>query len=91
VREVLQANQCPAFEVRTVAELARSPQYRARRFFTPMRDAALGAFAIPSTPFGGAKPRLRPAPRLGQHNAQVYGALGLRPAELRRLEAAGAI
>jgi crotonobetainyl-CoA:carnitine CoA-transferase CaiB-like acyl-CoA transferase len=33
----------------------------------------------------------RPAPRLGEHTAQVLGELGVTPAEIDRLAAAGTI
>ena len=91
VREALQANQCPAFEVRTVEELAGARQYQERGFWVDEKDGALGRARTPSTPFGGPKPHLGPAPRLGQHNAQVYRELELRAGDLRRLEAEGVI
>ena len=91
VREALQANQCPAFEVRTVEELVGARQYQARGFWVDEKDGALGRARTPSTPFGGPKPHLGPAPRLGQHNAQVYRELELRAGDLRRLEAEGVI
>ena len=89
VREALQANRCPAFEARTVEELAQSRQYEARGFWIEVQDEAAGTVRMPSTPFGGPKPHLGPAPRLGQHNAQVYQELDV--GELRWLEAEGVI
>jgi formyl-CoA transferase len=48
-----------------------------------------GSFAL----FDGARPSIRRrAPRIGEHNAEIYGGeLGLSAAELTALRGAGAI
>ena len=71
------------------------PQLAARDFWrtiTPTEGlppiAFPGGFAL----FDGERPEVtRPAPRPGQHNAEIYGELGLSAAELARLREAGAV
>ena len=47
-----------------------------------------GGFAL----FDGARPAVRrAAPTLGEHNAEVYGDVGIDAAELARLQAAGTV
>jgi benzylsuccinate CoA-transferase BbsE subunit len=79
----------------TAREVLASRQLAAREFFASVEHPALarplthpGAFARTSR--GGVGIR-RPAPRLGEHNAEVYGALGLDAAALGRLAAEGIV
>jgi crotonobetainyl-CoA:carnitine CoA-transferase CaiB-like acyl-CoA transferase len=46
---------------------------------------------FPFRPGGQAPPIRRPAPRLGEHTAEVLGDLGLAAGEIRRLAAAGVV
>jgi len=47
-----------------------------------------GGFAL----FDGERPALRrPAPRVGEHNVEIYGEAGVTPDELAQLRAAGTI
>ena len=47
-----------------------------------------GGFAL----FDGERPKVkRPAPRVGEHNAEIYGEVGVGPRELERLRAAGVV
>ncbi|MGH7865028.1 MAG: CaiB/BaiF CoA transferase family protein [Candidatus Binataceae bacterium] len=80
----------------TVAEIAADEQLKSREFFVTVNHDTLGreltlpgAFAkLSETPIA---PPTR-APRLGEHNAQVYGAmLGLDEPKLSQLRAAGAV
>ncbi len=83
--------------VNTVAEIAADEQLAAREFFVPVRhdiDGAVtltfpGAFAkLSATPLASPAP----APRLGQHNQEVWGGLlGLSARELSMLRASGII
>jgi benzylsuccinate CoA-transferase BbsE subunit len=72
----------------TAREIVASRQAAAREFFIDLDHPALGrelklpgAFAKTSS--GGVRVR-RPAPRLGEHNAEVYEKLGLDVAALAR-------
>ena len=76
--------------VQTPEDLARCPQLAARDFFTRVDHPVLGKLRVPfrlwnmsATP---ARYRI-PSPLLGQHNAQVFGALGLDGEALARLRA----
>ena len=71
------------------------PQLRARDFWRTVTPAEglpplrfPGGFAL----FDGARPAVRrAAPRVGEHNAEVYRDAGVDAAELARLHAAGAV
>ena len=71
------------------------PQLQARGFWRSVSPIdgvpALpfpGGFAL----FDGERPALRrPAPRVGEHNAEVYAAIGVGAEELARLRAAGTV
>jgi crotonobetainyl-CoA:carnitine CoA-transferase CaiB-like acyl-CoA transferase len=81
----------PVFPVRSMREMITSEQYRERNFFVEIDHPVAGPLTYPGAPFKlSATPwQVRsPAPRLGEHNVQVYGErLGLsseRIAQLRR-------
>jgi benzylsuccinate CoA-transferase BbsE subunit len=85
-----------AAPVSTAADIAADPQLKSRGFFTEVEAPALqrkitlpGAFAkLSKTPIGPAGP----PPGVGEHNQAVYGELlGLTPARLAELHAAGVI
>ncbi len=76
-------------------EILEQPQLRSRGFFTTIEYPELGAaiehpafFARSSACRIGVRGR---APRVGEHNAPVYGELGLGRAELAALADAGVI
>jgi crotonobetainyl-CoA:carnitine CoA-transferase CaiB-like acyl-CoA transferase len=81
--------------VQTAADLAGCPQLQARDFYHEVDHPVIGGLPVPfrlwdmtETP---ARCR-RPAPLLGQHNAEVYGdLLGLSGGDLATLRAAGVI
>jgi benzylsuccinate CoA-transferase BbsE subunit len=80
----------------TVEEIVADPQLAARGFWQTLpapweAEASVrlpGSFAL----FDGERPPLRrPAPRLGEHNAELYGELGLGPEALAQLRAEGVV
>jgi len=95
IMEKCQAAGCPITAVFTIAEAAEQPHLKARDYFVDIEHPDLGRvrnlgapFKLPACPGGP----VRPAPRLGQHNAEVYGRLlGLSNAELAALKGKGVI
>jgi CoA:oxalate CoA-transferase len=79
----------PIVPIPTVAELLEWEQLNARAYFETVRDPVLGPIRIPGAPLRLTSHRpvpSRPAPRLGEHNAEILsGQLGLCDAELARL------
>ena len=61
----------------TAEDLMNSPQYQHREFFIELDHPVAGRLVYPGMPmrWGTAVWNLRPAPLLGQHNAEVYGEL----------------
>ncbi|NMG01193.1 CoA transferase, partial [Aromatoleum toluolicum] len=89
IMEKCQAAGCPVTAVFTIAEAAAQPHLQARDYFVDMEHPQLGRlknlgapFKLPACP-GGPE---RPAPLLGQHNAEVYRELlGLTAMDVRGL------
>jgi len=97
-REIMdrcQAEGVPVTAVFTIAEAAEHPHLAARGYLTELDHPALGRvrdlgapFKLPASPGGPS----RPAPLLGEHNAEVYGArLGLDAGALAELRREGAL
>ncbi len=97
-REIMdrcQAEGVPVTAVFTVAEAAEHPHLAARGYLTELHHPVLGTvrdlgapFQLPASPGGPT----RPAPLLGQHNAEVYGErLGLDAAAVADLRTAGVV
>ncbi len=77
------------------AEISRQPQLRHRRLFTTVDYPELGA-SIEHPDFFAKSSRCRigicrRAPRVGEHNAELYGELGVTGAELIALARAGVV
>jgi crotonobetainyl-CoA:carnitine CoA-transferase CaiB-like acyl-CoA transferase len=76
-------------------EVVTSAQYRERGFFVTVDHPATGPLQYPGAPFKfSATPwQVRsPAPRLGEHNARVYGEwLGMSAERLQQLQKLGVI
>lgn len=91
----MQAAGVPAGPVHRTSDIAIDPQLADRDFFATISHPQSGTHAYPGvlwrlsgTP-GGVS---RPAPTLGQHNADVFGdLLGLETAEIQTLETDGII
>jgi len=92
VMETLQVNGCPAGAVNDPADVLASPQLQARGYFVEMGHPDAGRYKYPSAPWKlSATPASyeRAAPRLGEHNTDVFcRELGLTPAELTDLRRA---
>ena len=80
----------------TPEDIAKNPQLQYRQWLTPVEHAELeDTIQYPGPPYRLSETpwriRRRP-PSLGEHNDQVYaGELGMKPEELERLRASGAI
>jgi len=90
-----QRRHIPLAPVNTPADILDSPQLKHRQYFVrvphPLREEPL---AMPGAPYRLSRTPWRiqrPAPRLGEHNAEVYGAAGIAGPDLKRLAAAGVI
>jgi len=89
-----QAYSCPATAVNTPAELVEDPHFAERHFFVEAEHPVAGKLKYTGAVFkseGMPWEIRRPAPLLGQHNAEVYGALGYRAEELVKLREMGVI
>jgi len=79
----------------SVAEVLEWEQTRARNYFETIDDPVLGKIRVPGTPLRLTSHRAvasRPAPRLGEHNREIFGdRLGLTDAEIDSLKKAGTI
>jgi benzylsuccinate CoA-transferase BbsE subunit len=83
----------------TPREIVASEQLAAREFFVNVPDPARGAVRVPG-PFArttSADPEAtavavrRPAPRLGEHTAEVLADIGIGAPELARLRGEGTV
>jgi succinyl-CoA---D-citramalate CoA-transferase len=95
VEAILVAAQVPVTRAHSIADIVADPHYTARADIVSVDDPTIGA-----TRMQAVYPRLsetpgqirRGAPRLGEHNREVYGdLLGLSIDEIARLEAEGII
>jgi crotonobetainyl-CoA:carnitine CoA-transferase CaiB-like acyl-CoA transferase len=77
-----------------ISQIVADPHFQARESVVALPDADLGHVQMQGIPVKlSATPGafFRPAPRLGEHNAAVLGALGVSAAEFERLRAEGVI
>src|SRR5215472_47681 len=81
----------PCGPVYDCAQMFADPQVRHRGLVQYASDPELGEVPPIRTPVRiGEDVRVRTvAPKLGQHNAEIFGRLGLSEAEMTRLHAAG--
>jgi CoA:oxalate CoA-transferase len=91
--EVLEAAGVPCGPVYDYAQMFADPQVHHRRLVQYASDPELGDVPHIRTPVRiGEGVRVRAvAPKLGQHNAQIFGRLGVTKAELRGLRAKGVL
>ena len=87
--EVLEAAGVPCGPVYDYAQMFADPQVRHRGLVQYARDEELGEVPHIRTPIKiGDAVRVRTvAPKLGQHNAEIFGRLGVSEAEMVELHA----
>jgi crotonobetainyl-CoA:carnitine CoA-transferase CaiB-like acyl-CoA transferase len=91
---IFQERGMPVAPVNSVADLVDDPGLEVRGFFHQIFHPTVGPAAYPGLPFvlHGTPGALRtPAPRLGEHNAQVYGELGITAEDLDVYIGAGVV
>ena len=85
----------PCAPVRTPPEVMHDPHMHGRGMLQRIEHPELGEIVVPSSPLwlhGTDRVPAAPSPTIGQHNDEIYGGwLGLAPAELADLRAAGVI
>lgn len=78
----------------TVDEVVTHSHLQARRYFVEMSREDTGPLIYPGAPYKLSETPCaytRPAPQLGEHNAEVFGEVGLSPPDLVGLRRAGVI
>jgi crotonobetainyl-CoA:carnitine CoA-transferase CaiB-like acyl-CoA transferase len=89
-----QARRVPFAPVSTMGDLLNSEHLKARGFFVEIAQPVAGTHKYPGAPlkYGRTPWEIRrPAPTLGQHNAEVFGAIGIDAARQAELRAKGVI
>ena len=92
--ELLTAARVPVSPVNDMADVFADPHIQARGNITEVNDPDLGAVRLlaPSPRLSLTPSRVRSTgPAIGQHNAEVYGALGFEAEQLAELRVAGVI
>jgi CoA:oxalate CoA-transferase len=91
----LKAGRVPAAPVRTAPEVMHDPHMHERGMLERVDHPELGEIVVPTSPLRlhGLPPApTRPSPKVGQHNAEIYGGwLGLSAAEIAALKEEGVI
>lgn len=92
--ELLQASGVPCAPVREIDEVVADPHLHQRGMLRELDHPEFGPMVLPHSPLhvGTHDQQLRPSPRLGQHNDEVFGSwLGLDPESLEDLREKGVI
>lgn len=95
VMALLKHHRIPSAPVRNLREVMHDPHMHQRGMLETIDHPDLGRIVVPTSPLrfhGADKLATTPSPRVGQHNAEVYGGwLGLSAAEIGALEREGVI
>jgi len=94
VAQALKAHEIPFSKIFSIADIVDDPHFQARQAIVRLPDPDLGSIPAPCVVprFSGytAVPA-RSGPSVGEHNAEVYCALGLTQADLAGLREAGVV
>ena len=94
LRQRLDEHGVPFSKVYSIADVLDDPHFRARGAIVRLPDPDLGSLPAPAAVprFSGHDvPPPRTGPAVGEHNAEVYGALGIDATTLAKLRAVAAI
>lgn len=92
--QIFQARGMTVAAVNTIEDLVEDPHLRVRGYFQRLAHPAIGSALYPGLPWlmhntPGALDR--PAPQLGQHNAEVFAEAGVAAREIATLAGAGVV
>src|ERR1700730_2890843 len=92
---IAKRHRIPLAPVRDVDEAMHDRHMHERGFLEEIEHDEIGRLTVPTSPLryhGADKVETTPSPKLGQHNAEIYGDwLGLAAAEIAELKADGVI
>jgi crotonobetainyl-CoA:carnitine CoA-transferase CaiB-like acyl-CoA transferase len=92
---IAKQRRIPLAPVRDVNEVMHDPHMHERGFLEEIDHDEIGPMVAPNSPLrfhGADKLDIQPSPKLGQHNAEIYGGwLGLSDGDIADLKASGAI
>ena len=92
---VAKERRIPLAPVREVDEVMHDRHMHERGFLEDIEHDEIGSLTVPTSPLrfhGADRRKTSPSPKLGQHNAEVYGGwLGLSASEIADLKASGVI
>lgn len=94
IAEICDNALIPGTMCSTTKEALQEPQLHERNMVVSVEDAGLGRLEMPGRPIkfvGKTEEEVRSAPELGEHNAEIYGALAIAPEELEHLSREGVI
>ena len=94
LREILDAAEVPNGPISSIADIFAEPHVQARGTLMDLEDPVIGRVKMhaPVARFSETPASVpRPAPEIGEHNAEVYADLGLDAAALEGLRAEGVI
>jgi len=94
IARMLEAHEIPFSKIFSIADIVDDPHFRARQAIVRLPDPDLGSIPAPCVVprFAGHAPvPSRSGPGVGEHNAEIYGELGLGADDMARLREAGVI